>query len=92
MFKYGQSITQNQFEELSEAMRRKGVEHQAFELLADLRISEQQAIEDRDFLKKFIPPWASEEPLSGIDPTFYGTGTFLGDLAVYERVVKILNR
>jgi hypothetical protein len=89
---YGKGISEEEFSELSELMRIKGVEHRAFELLSELRTSEKLAVKDKTFLKSFIPPWASSEPLSGIDATFYGTGSFTGDMEVFERVVEIINR
>ena len=44
--------------------------------------------EDCRFLLSFVPDWAKIVPL-GLDPTFYGTLTSEGDLAIKKRVDEI---
>lgn len=43
---------------------------------------------DIGFLLSFVPDWALIVP-EGLDPTFYGTLSYEGDLVVKERVDKI---
>ena len=46
---------------------------------------------DMHLLYALIPLWAKIEPISGLDPTFYGTGNYHSDVAVYERINTIFN-
>ncbi len=46
---------------------------------------------DIKFLLSFVPRWALVVP-EGLDPTFYGTLTYEGDLEVQGRVLDIINK
>lgn len=43
------------------------------------------------YLLLFIPDWAKIVP-KGLDPTFYGTGTYEGDLEVKTKIDDIRRR
>ena len=47
--------------------------------------------DDIKFLLSLLPTWAIEVP-AGFDPTFYGTGSYAGDLGVNKRVREIKDR
>lgn len=44
--------------------------------------------EELNLLFSFIPSWVLGVP-TGLDPTFYGTGSYEGDLKVQRTVKKI---
>jgi len=44
--------------------------------------------DDIKFLLGLLPIWAKEVP-AGFEPTFYGTGSYIGDLGVNKRVREI---
>ena len=43
---------------------------------------------DARFLLQFVPNWA-ENMLKGLDPTFYGTLTYEGDMEIKTRIDSI---
>lgn len=45
---------------------------------------------DKQFLWRLMPDWI-KKPEVGLCATMYGTGSFKGDWAAHERVVKLLN-
>jgi len=45
-------------------------------------------IADIKFLMSFVPEWAKEVP-RGLDPTFYGTLSYDGDMKVKKRVDEL---
>jgi len=44
---------------------------------------------DLIFLLSLLPDWVKEVP-KGLDATFYGTGSYEGDLKVKQRIEKLL--
>jgi hypothetical protein len=45
--------------------------------------------DDLKFLGSLLPEWATHTPLYGLDPTMYGTGTYLGDMKIFQRLVHL---
>ena len=52
-------------------------------------IKEDQLRKDIVFLLNLVPDWAKVVP-KGLDATFYGTGTYEGDLEVNKRLNQIM--
>ena len=54
-------------------------------------LKEDQLKEDIEYLLSLIPDWAKIVP-KGLDPTFYGTGSYEGDLKVQKTINRIKAR
>ena len=74
-------MNQSDFERLSQLMADKGVVHEAFELLADLRMSE------RNFAKKAT---AYDRLMSGGKKTLKEIANFLGNPVAVDREGRLL--
>lgn len=74
-------MNQSDFERLSQLMADKGVRHEAFELLADLRISE------RNFAEK---AQAYDRLMSGGKKTLKEIANFLGNPVAVDREGRLL--
>ncbi|MBC8437158.1 hypothetical protein H8D85_02420 [bacterium] len=46
---------------------------------------------EAELLWRLMPTWIKECE-EGLDPTFYGTGSYEGDLLVQQTVRRVLNR
>lgn len=40
----------------------------------------------------FLAPYFSSKPPKGLDPTFYHTGSYKGDMEQYEKLVRLVRR
>jgi len=60
-------------------------------LIKNLKKEAQIEYDDMKFLFSLLPDWAKIVP-SNLDPTFYGTGTYEGDMEVKDRIETIKKR
>lgn len=61
------------------------------QLLKALKIEAKIEYDDTHFLLSLLPDWAKIVP-SNLDPTFYGTGSYEGDMEVKDRIDRIKKR
>ena len=54
-------------------------------------ISKDEYKEDIKFLSSLLPDWVKEVP-KNLCPTFYGTGTYEGDIKIKNKVDSILRK
>lgn len=45
---------------------------------------------DKKLIWSLMPPWITEKPERGMNPMFYGTGSYEEDIKVRNKVLKIL--